>query len=43
MLMASHLSMTRGDRPILRDLSLTVEPGRLTTLPGCNGLARAPC
>ncbi|MFM0643279.1 heme ABC transporter ATP-binding protein [Paraburkholderia bryophila] len=41
MLMTSHLSITRGDRPILRDLSLTVTPGCLTTLLGCNGAGKS--
>ncbi|PQV54735.1 heme ABC transporter ATP-binding protein [Paraburkholderia sp. BL21I4N1] len=41
MLMTRHLSITRGDRPILRDLSLTVKPGCLTTLLGCNGAGKS--
>ena len=41
MLITRHLSITRGNRPILRDLSLTIEPGRLTTLLGCNGAGKS--
>lgn len=41
MLITSHLSITRGNRPILRDLSLTIAPGRLTTLLGCNGAGKS--
>ncbi|MFL9865640.1 heme ABC transporter ATP-binding protein [Paraburkholderia fungorum] len=41
MLITSHLSITRGNRSILRDLSLTIEPGRLTTLLGCNGAGKS--
>ncbi|MFM0499745.1 heme ABC transporter ATP-binding protein [Paraburkholderia caffeinilytica] len=41
MLITSHLCVTRGNRPILRDLSLAIEPGRLTTLLGCNGAGKS--
>jgi iron complex transport system ATP-binding protein len=41
MLITSHLCITRGNRSILRDLSLTIEPGRLTTLLGCNGAGKS--
>lgn len=41
MLITSHLCITRGNRPILRDLSLAIEPGRLTTLLGCNGAGKS--
>jgi iron complex transport system ATP-binding protein len=41
MLITRHLCITRGNRPILRDLSLTIEPGRLTTLLGCNGAGKS--
>lgn len=41
MLITRHLSITRGNRPILRDLSLAIEPGRLTTLLGCNGAGKS--
>jgi iron complex transport system ATP-binding protein len=41
MLMTSHLCITRGERPILRDLSLAVAPGCLTTLLGRNGAGKS--
>ncbi|MFT4065924.1 heme ABC transporter ATP-binding protein [Paraburkholderia sp.] len=41
MLMTSNLCITRGGTPILRDLSLTVRPGTLTTLLGRNGAGKS--
>lgn len=41
MLITRNLSVTRGDKSILRDLSLALEPGTLTTLLGCNGAGKS--
>ncbi|RDK00336.1 heme ABC transporter ATP-binding protein [Paraburkholderia lacunae] len=41
MLIASHLSVTRGASTILRNLSLAVKPGALTALLGRNGVGKS--
>jgi iron complex transport system ATP-binding protein len=41
MLIASNLSVTRGETAILRELSLTVKPGALTALLGRNGVGKS--
>jgi iron complex transport system ATP-binding protein len=41
MLIAHRLCVSRGDAPILRDLSLTIEPGALTALLGRNGAGKS--
>lgn len=41
MLIARHLCIARGDKPILHDLSLTIRPGALTMLLGRNGAGKS--
>lgn len=41
MLIASHLRVAHGAATILNDLSLAIEPGRLTTLLGRNGTGKS--
>ncbi|MGF6773641.1 iron complex transport system ATP-binding protein [Paraburkholderia sp. GAS199] len=41
MLVASNLSVTRGESAVLRNLSLSVEPGALTALLGRNGVGKS--
>jgi iron complex transport system ATP-binding protein len=41
MLIAEHLHVTRGGVPILHDLSIRLEPGRVTALLGRNGAGKS--
>jgi iron complex transport system ATP-binding protein len=38
---ASQLSFSRGPRPILKDIDLTLQPGRLTAILGPNGAGKS--
>nr|WP_323120451.1 heme ABC transporter ATP-binding protein [Burkholderia alba] len=41
MLIADHLHVARGDASILRDLSIRIEPGKVTALLGRNGAGKS--
>ncbi len=36
-----YLNVSRGGRPVVRDVSLSIEPGKITALLGANGAGKS--